>query len=285
MIDYVIAPRQKSALAVLIAQPVCKNEEAVVGGRSLVVGATLAFGIICAHAIASNAAELKVISGPATAGVLAQVEPQFERETGYKITKEGGVTGILKQLIESGEPFDVALIPATLMDDFVNRGKIVPNTNVHFVGVGMGIAIRAGAPKPDISSVEAFKQTLLDARSITFVPTGEAANHLSTVLTNLGIAEKVKAKLQPQQTVAACIESVASDKAELYVSLTNIIASAKGIELAGSFPPELQHYLVISAGVSSAAKQPKAAEALMKLLTSAAVRPIIISKGLEPIAQ
>ena len=254
------------------------------GGRSLATAATLALGMLSAHAIAANTPELKVISGPATAGVLAQVEPQFERETGYTVTKKGGVTGVLKQLIESGEPFDVALIPAPLMDNFVHEGKILAATDIRFVRVGMGIATRAGAAKPDLSSVPAFKQALLKAKSITFVPTGEAANQLSKVLAQLGIAEKVKSKLQPRQTVPACIEAVASGQAELYVSLTNIIAAGKGIELAGPFPPELQHYLVISAGVSSAAKEPKAAEALIKLLTSGSVKPIIRSKGLEPLA-
>jgi len=253
--------------------------------RSLVVAATIASATVFACATAANAAELKIISGPATGGVLAHVAPQFERDTGYKLTKKGGVTGVLKQLIESGEPFDVALIPAPLMDKFVEQGKIVANTSVPFVRVGMGVAVRAGAPKPDISSVAAFKRTLLNAKSVTFVPTGEAASHLSKVLKDLGIAERMKAKLHPQATVAGCIQSVVSGEVELFFSLTNIIASAKGIELAGSFPSELQHYLVINAGVSATAKEPKGAEALIKLLTSETVKPVIRASGLEPVAR
>jgi molybdate transport system substrate-binding protein len=233
----------------------------------------------------ASAAELKVISGPATAGVLSELAPQFERDTGYKLVKKGGVTGVLKQMIESGEPFDLALIPAPLMDNFVKQGKIVSDSNVPLVRVGMGVAVRAGAPKPNIGSVAAFKQTLLNAKSVTFVPTGETANHLSKVIEDLGIAEQMKAKLHPQQTVAGCIRLVASGEVELYFSLTNIIASAKGIELAGSFPPELQHYLVISAGMNTAAKEPKGAEALIRLLKSEGIKPIITTKGLEPIAQ
>lgn len=198
--------------------------------------ATLAFAASLTHFAAATAAEIKIISGPATAGVLAQLGPQFERESGYKLVEKGGVTGVLKQLIETGEQFDVAIIPASLMDHFTKDGKIVPNTDVPFVRVGMGIAVRSGAPKPDISSVAAFKQTLLNAKTITFVPTGEAGNHLTKVLNDLHIAEQVKAKSRPQQTVAQCIQSVANGEVELDVSLTNIIVSAKGIELAGSFP-------------------------------------------------
>ena len=250
--------------------------------RSLVIAAKVTIAAMFAFTITANAAELRVISGPATAGVLAELAPQFEHETGYTLTKKGGVTGVLKQLIENGEPFDVALIPAPLMDHFAKQGKIAANTSVPFVRVGMGVAVRAGTAKPDIASVAAFKQTLLNAKSVTFVPTGEAANHLIKVLNDLGIAEQMKAKLHPQQNVAACIKSVASGEIELYISLTNIISSTKGIELAGSFPPELQHYLVIDAGVSSTAKEPKGAEALIKLLKSESTKSAIRAKGLEP---
>lgn len=251
----------------------------------LMVIAKVVFTALLAHAGAANAAELKIISGPATAGVLAQLGPQFEHETGYKLTEKGGVTGVLKHLIESGEPFDVALIPAPLMDQFTKQGLIAANTNVPFVRVGMGVAVRAGAPKPDVSSVTAFKQALLNAKSVTFVPTGETANRLAKVLDDLGIADQVKAKSHPQDTVARCIQSVTSGGVDLYFSLTNIIASAKGIELAGPFPPELQHYLAINAGVSAAAKEPQAAEALIKLLTSESANPVIKAKGLEPVAR
>ena len=250
-------------------------------GHSFILASKIIVATLAGFAIAANAAELKVISGPATAGVLAQLAPQFEHETGYKLTKKGGVTGVLKQLIENGEPFDIALIPAPLMDQFVKQGKIAANTSAPFVRVGMGVAVRAGAPKPDMTSVATFKQALLNAKSVTFVPTGEAANHLKKVLRDLGIAEQVKAKLHPQQNVAACIKSVASGEFELYVSLTNIIASAKGIELAGSFPAELQHYLVISAGMSAAAKEPKGAESLIKLLKSESAKAAIRANGLE----
>ena len=232
----------------------------------------------------ANALSLKVISGPATAGVLAQLAPQFKKETGYEISKQGGVTGVLKQLIESGAPFDVAIIPVPLMQSFIKQGKIAPSTSVPLVRVGIGIGVRSGTAKPDIGSAQALKHTLLQARSITFVPIGFAASQFTKALTALGIESDVKAKLHPQKTVADCIKSVVNGDSELYVSLTNIIASAKGLELAGAFPPELQHYLVIGTGESSSAEAPKAAEALIRLLTSAEAKPIIRANGLEPIA-
>lgn len=247
--------------------------------------ARLAFMALIGQTVLANAAELKIISGPATSAVLAELAPQFERETGYKLDEKGGVTGVLKKLIESGEPFDVAIIPASLMGSFAKQGKIAGDTEVPLARVGMGVAVRAGAPKPDISSVSAFKRALLNAKSITYVPTGEAATHLSKVLDQLGIADQMKAKSRPQNTVPLCIQAVANGDAEFYVSLTNIIASAKGIELAGSFPPELQHYLVISVGESAVTKEPKIAKALISLLTSEAAKRVMESKGLEPTAR
>lgn len=245
------------------------------------------FGIVAfvsaltGFAVTAHAAEVKIISGPATDAVLASLRPEFERTTGNTFESKGGVTGVLKTLIERGEPFDLAIIPGPLMDSFVKQGKIAAGTSVPFVRVGMGVAVRAGAAKPDISSVAKFKQAILGAKSVTYVPKGETATRLAGVLERLGIAEQVKAKAQLLPTVPAAIQAVASGKAELYFSLTNIIASAKGIELAGPFPPELQHYLVINTGISSTAKQPDAAKALVKLLTSSNADAVIRAKGLE----
>jgi molybdate transport system substrate-binding protein len=232
-------------------------------------------------AVTARASEVKIISGPATDAVLTAVRPQFERDTGNRFTSKGGVTGVLKHLIESGEPFDLAIIPGPVMDSYVKRGKIVAGTSVSLVRVGMGVAVRAGAVKPDISTTAKFKQVLLDAKSVTYVPKGETATRLAGLLVRLGIADQVKAKAQLAANVPAAIEAVASGKAELYFSLTNIIAKAKGIELAGPFPPELQHYLVINTGISTSAKEPDAAKALVKFLMSPAADAAIKGAGLE----
>lgn len=243
--------------------------------------AIVSFAVTAGSAVVANATEVRIISGPATDAVLAAARPQFEHDTGNTFTSKGGVTGVLKHLIESGEPFDLAIIPGPLMDSFVKQGKITAGTSVPFVRVGMGVAVRAGAAKPDISTVAKFKQVLLDAKSVTYVPKGETAKRLAGVLERLGIADQVKAKAQLAANVPAAIQAVASGKAELYFSLTNIIVTAKGIELAGPFPPDLQHYLVINTGVSTAAKQPDAAKALVKLLKSSNADSAIKAGGLE----
>lgn len=249
--------------------------------RCFLTGFTALLSIAASFAVAADGAEVKIISGPATAGVLAQIGPRFERETGNTLADKGGITGVLKQLIESGEPFDLAIIPGPLMDNFVKEGKIAAGTSTPFVRVGMGVAVRSGAAKPNLGSIAKFKQALLDAKSVTFVPQGETAVQLARVLDRLGIAEQVKAKSHPSQTVAAAIDAVARGEVELYFSLTNIIASGKGIELAGPFPAELQHYLVINTGISAAAKEPNAAKAVVRLMLSADADPVIKANGLE----
>ena len=249
--------------------------------RTLLLGLVTFAWMVTGAPVTASAAEVKIISGPATDAVLAALRPQFERETGNTFKSKGGVTGVLKHLIESGEPFDLAIIPGPLMDSFVKQGKIVAGTSMPLVRVGMGVAVRAGAAKPDIGTVAKFKQAILDAKSVTYVPTGETATRLAGVLQRLGIAEQVKAKTYPEPTVPAAIQAVASGKAELYFSLTNIIASAKGIELAGPFPPELQHYLVINTGIGTAAKEPEAAKTLVKLLMSTSADATIKARGLE----
>lgn len=249
--------------------------------RAFLLGIISFASVTLGFSVAVDAAEVKIISGPATDGVLAVLRPQFERDTGNTFTSTGGVTGVLKHLIEGGEPFDLAIIPGWLVDSFIKQGKIAAGTSVPFVRIGMGVAVRSGAAKPDISTAAKFKQALLDAKSVTFVPKGETAVQLAKVLDKLGIAEQMKAKAQPQPTVPAAIQAVSSGKAQLYFALTNILASTKGLDLVGPFPPELQHYLVINTGIGAKAREPEAAKALVKLLMSASADSAIKAKGLE----
>ncbi len=250
--------------------------------RTAGLRAIFVFAILTCQYVQVGAAEIKIISGPATSGVLAAVAQQFERETGHKFTTKGGVTGVLKRLIESGEEFDLALIPGVLMDEFVKQGKFAADTRVQLARVGMGVGVRAGSPKIDIGSTERFKATLLSAKAITFVPEGETGAHLTSVFSRLGITEQMQVKSKPQPTAPASIQLVADGGADLVLLLSTVLAAGKGIEVAGLFPPDFQHFVVINTAVSSTAKEPEAAKALIKYLNSDAAFSVIQSKGLEP---
>lgn len=161
--------------------------------------ATIGLFMLLAHGTAANAAEIKVIAGAGFSSALGELGPQFERATGHKLVIQYGVTGSMKRQIESGEAFDLAIVPGALMDDVTKQGKIAAGTRAEIARVGMGVGVRAGAPKPDISSVDAFKRALLNAKSVTYAPEGATGIHLVKVLERLGIAEQMKAKTKPQQ--------------------------------------------------------------------------------------
>ena len=166
------------------------------------------------------------------------------------------------------------------MDDLIKQGKIAGDTRADIVRVGIGVAVREGAPKPDISSVDAFKSMLLSVKSFTYAPEGATGEHLAKVLDRLGIAEQVKAKAKPNAP-GRLTQVVAAGEVELAIGATPSMLSAKGVQFVGLLPAELQSWFVNTAGVSATAKQPDAAKALIKHLTTPEAAAVIKAKGME----
>jgi len=252
--------------------------------RSFLAAANIGFMILLAQGLAAEAAEVKVIAGSGMRAVWEELAPQFERATGHKIVIWYGVTGTVKRRIGAGEAFDLLVTGSRGLDDYTKQGKINADTRTEIARVGMGVGARAGAPKPDISSVDAFKRALLNAKSVTYNPEGVTGIHLARVFERLGIAEQMKAKTKPQKVAGRTAQVVATGEAELGFGLTTSLLSVRGVELVGPFPPELQRYIVSTAGVAAAAEQPEAAKALIKFLTSPAATVVIKAKGMEPAA-
>jgi molybdate transport system substrate-binding protein len=250
--------------------------------RSFVASARIGFLLLLAQGIAVEAAELKVIAGAALAPALGELSPRFEHMTGHKLVIQYGILGTIKRQIEGGEEFDLAIIPATLLDAVAKQGKIAAGTRTEIARIGMAVAARAGAPKPDISSSDAFKRALLDARSITYPPEGAVGVHLAKVFDRLGIVEQMKAKTKSQKTAERVPQAVAAGEAELGFAPSTVLLSVGGVDLVGPFPPELQTYIVLTTGVGAAAKQPDAAKALINYLTTPDAVAVIKAKGLEP---
>lgn len=262
--------------------------------RAVFAAAKIGAVVLLAQGITAQAAEVKIIAGTAMSGILGELAPQFERATGHKLVVQYGVTGTMKRQIESGEVFDVAIVPASLLDEASKQGRIVAGTRTEIARVGFGIGVRAGAPKPDVSSLDAFKNTLLAAKSIAYVPDGATGTQLTAAFERLGITEQMKAKTKAQQMPERVREAVAKGEVELGFALSNILVSSGGVELASSggavelagvFPAELQSYVVQTAGVSANAKEPDAAKALIKLLTAEDSAAVIKAKGMEPVAR
>jgi molybdate transport system substrate-binding protein len=250
----------------------------------LAAAATFGFIALLAQGVAANAAEVKVLAGAVMPGVFAELGPQFERVTGHKIVIQYGPGAALRRQIEAGEAFDLAIIASERVDDLIKQGKIAGDTRMDIVRVGIGVAVREGAPKPDISSVDAFKRMLLSVKSFTYAPEGATGEHLAKVLDRLGIAEQVKAKAKPNAPGRES-EVLAAGEVELAIGATPLLLSAKGVQFVGLLPAELQNWFVNTAGVSATAKQPDAAKALIRHLTTPEAAAVIKAKGMEPLGR
>jgi len=229
----------------------------------------------------SEAAELKVLAGGSMTGSLNELGPQFERASGHKLVIHFDSTPNLIRQATSGTPFDLAVVPVDVFKDAGAKARFASGPTVDIARVGYGVIVRAGAAKPDISTSDALKQTLLNAQSIAFLPESAAGAYVLSVFGRLGIAEAMKAKTRPQTAPAQIAQAVAKGDAELGVFLVNVL-TAPGVELAGSFPAELQQELVFTAAVAADSKQVEAAKAFINFLTTPAAAAVIKAKGMKP---
>lgn len=253
--------------------------------NSLAAAAKIGVGIIflLVQGHAAQTAEVKVLSVLPLKTFLDELGPQFERTTGHKLTIKYDVSASLKRQIDAGETFDVAILLPAIIDDLLKQGKVAAGTRTDVSRAAVGVAVRKGAPKPDVSSAEALKNTLLNAKSIAYSSEGGSGIYFKGLLDRLGIAAETNAKLKPLAS-SAVVPSVAKGEVELAVISPPAILADPGVELVGLMPKELQQYVVYTAGVSAAAKEVEAAKALLKHVTTPAAMVVMKSKGLEPIA-
>ncbi len=229
-----------------------------------------------------NALEINTLSTHAVFEVLRELKPQFERETGHGLSISYDPANAIKRQIEGGAAFDVAIVTCQVIDDLVKQGKIARDSCADIGRCGLGVAVRKGAPTPDIGTIEAFKRTLLAAASVIRSTDGSSGVYFEKLLERLGIAEAMrgKIKLGPSGRVA---EFVARGEVELAVQQVSEILPVTGAQFVGPFPPELQLYTMFSAGVGTGCKNPDAAKGFVDLLTAPAAAPLFKAKGLEPI--
>jgi molybdate transport system substrate-binding protein len=228
------------------------------------------------HGDSANATEIKIFTSRAIATVLDEIGPEFEHTTGHKLNVISGFSNNFVKQIYAGDPFDVVVSPPRTIDPLIKDGKVIADTRTNLVRSGVGVEVRAGAPKPDISSVEAFKRALLNAKSV-----GYLSGAVPQLIDRLGIAEAIKSKMTiPDSDIVS--ELVAKGELELGVVVITQILTTPGVELVGPLPPEIQFYAVFTAGVSTNSKAPDAARELIKFLTGPTAMPVIKSQGMEP---
>jgi molybdate transport system substrate-binding protein len=210
--------------------------------------------------------------------------PDFEKQTGHKVILENDTVGALTKRIEGGEAFDLAVLTPAAVNDLSTKGKFVAGSRTNLGRVGVGVVVKEGAPKPDISSVDAFKKTLLAAKSVAYIDPaagGSSGVYVAGLLDKLGIAADVKpkAKLIPGGAVA---EHIARGEAEIGIHQISEILPVKGITLIGPLPADIQNYTVYAAGLGANGKESEAAKALLKTLSGPGAADVLKSKGMEP---
>jgi molybdate transport system substrate-binding protein len=234
----------------------------------------------------AKAADLQIVSGGAFKQVLTPLAAQYEKESGSKLTIVYQTVGQHLALIRGGkEEFDVAVLTPEAIDTLTKENKIVPGTRVDLAKTGVGVVVKAGAPLPDISSVEAFKQSLLAAKSVAYIDPkagGSSGIYVARLLAQLGIADQVNAKAVLVQG-GSVADRVADGEAEIGIHQISEILPVAGTTLVGPLPAEIQNYTVYAAGVGAAAKDAAAAQALVKFLSGPEALPLIKAKGMEPV--
>jgi molybdate transport system substrate-binding protein len=229
----------------------------------------------------TNGSELRVLSSNAIKEAYLELVPKFERASGHKVTTTwAGTQGILERL-KRGETYDLLIMAANWVEELARQGKIIDGSRVDLVRSGIGIAVRAGAPKPDIGSADALKRALLAARSVAY-STGPSGVYLQGLFERLGIADAVNAKLKVAESGKPVGDIVARGEAEIGFQQVSELLPVAGIDYVGPLPADVQHISVFAGGLFTEAKAPDAATALIGFITAPDAVPVIRSKGLEP---
>ena len=228
-----------------------------------------------------QAAELKVIAGGSMTAPLNALAAPFEKSSGHKLSIHFDSTPNIIARLNAGTPFDVAVVPADVFKDAAAKARFAPGPTIDIARVGYGVIVRAGAPKPDISTPDAFKKALLAAPSIAFLPASAAGAYVTKVFERLGISEEMKVKTKVQAAPPQIAPAVARGEAEMGVFLMNVLV-APGVELVGPFPGDLQQELVFSSAVAAETKEADAAKALIDYLRTPEATAIIKAAGMTP---
>jgi molybdate transport system substrate-binding protein len=228
-----------------------------------------------------HAAELKVIAGGSMTTSLNALAAPFEKATGHKLSIHFDSTPNIIARVNSGTPFDVVVVPADVFKDAAAKARFAPGPTIDIARVGYGVIARAGAPKPDVSTPDAFKKALLATPSIAFLPASAAGAYVTKVFERLGISEEMKAKTKVQAAPAQIAPAVAKGEAELGVFLMNVLV-APGVELVGLFPGDLQQELVFTSAVAADTREADAAKALIDYLRTQEATAVIKAAGMTP---
>jgi molybdate transport system substrate-binding protein len=236
-------------------------------------------GLLLSHTVI--AAEIKVLASGATKEICLELIPSFEKSSGHKVIPTWAGTADIKNRVASGEVYDIVIVAAPEIDTFIKKGKMMTGSRTDLMKSAVGVAVRAGAPKPDIGSSEALKKTLLAAKSIGY-STGPSGVYMARLFERMGIADQLKPKLKQVPPGVRIGTIIGSGEAEIGFQQVSELVHETGIDYLGPLPAEVQNITVFSAGIHTAAREPEAAKALIKHLTAPTAAPVIKKYGMEP---
>lgn len=247
-----------------------------------IVAATISVAGIWIAVCAAHAADISVIATQAVKSVYLDLAPEFERATQHRLSTAWVGTSIIVQRIREGEVVDVVFLPRGSLDQLIKLGRLAPGSRVDIATSGVGVAVRAGAPTPDIGSGDALKRALLAARSIAY-SSGSSGNYIAGLFMRMKIGDEVKPKARQLAPGMAVGEVVARGEAELGFQQISELLPIPGITFVGPLPPEMQIKTLYSGAVHVAAKAPEAAMELLRFLKTPAALPAIRKAGMEPV--
>jgi len=260
-------------------------EEIMIRTSSAAVAAAISSALFISTADAATAAQIKVLSGSAIETAMAVLIPQFEKSSGHKVISDfNGAIGAMADRIQKGEAADVAIVSGLQIEMLEKQGKVISGSRTDIARVGVGLFVRKGAAKPDISSVDAFKRTMLAAKSIGWNDPAAGAPvsiYMIGVLERLGIADVMKPKTVAFKQRSERFEAVARGDVEIGFNQISEIIAAPGVDLVGSLPAPIQNYTLFAGGIVATSKEQNAAKALIRFISSPVVQEIWKSKGFD----
>ena len=250
-------------------------------GRKSIATTVLGVAGLLILASMANAAEIKVLASNAIKEAYLELVPGFEKATEHKVTTTWAGTNDIMKRMQAGETFDLVIMAGPSIDELAKQGKIAAGSRVDLAKSGVGVAVRAGAPRPDISSGDALMRALLAAKSIAY-SSGPSGVYLAGLFQRMGIADEIKPKIKQTAPGSPVGEVIARGEAEIGFQQISELLPVVGIDYLGPLPADIQQITVFSGGIHTGAKEPDAAKALVKFITAPAAVPVIKKKGMEP---
>jgi molybdate transport system substrate-binding protein len=241
----------------------------------------VAAAMFTTHAEAQGG-QLRILCSNGIRAAVEQLMPEAEKTIGRKINIEYSASTVLKKEIDGGAPFDLTILTPGIVEDLVKAGKIVAGSQINLATIEIGVGIKAGSPKADVSTPDGMKKRLLAAKSLTWTDGGAASAATVAMFKGLGIEGQLQPKFVLEKTPGRPAETIAAGQNELMFAPISEIQTVKGVELLGVFPKEYQKPVIMTAGIGTQAKDATGAKAMVKFLTGSTAVPAIKAAGMKP---